>query len=167
MRLVRNCAFVRQLADRTRAVIVGPVLQEPALESTKGHCHRRPNVVGVPFSPEKVRWKAPPRRTHSPSGTSQTHLCLRAAYPWFTLIEVHAKGCSKITGWFSRSQRQKSSKTAGYLFVMPVAATCPVRERTRPRVSLSTEVAPSGKTLVLACVVGMGVWETNERQHTR
>ena len=100
---------------------------------------------------------------HSPSGTSQTHLCLRAAYPWFTLIEVHAKGCSKITGWFSRSQRQKSSKTAGYLFVMPVAATCPVRERTRPRVSLSTEVAPSGKTLVLVCVGGMGVWENNEK----
>ena len=74
------------------------------------------------------------------------------------------KGCSKITGWFSRSQRQKSSKTAGYLFVMPVAATCPVRERTRPRVSLSTEVAPSGKTLVLVCVWGgMGVWENNEK----
>ena len=52
MRLVRNCAFVRQLADRTRAVIVGPVLQEPALESTKGHGHRRPNVVGVPYPRE-------------------------------------------------------------------------------------------------------------------
>ena len=67
MRLVRNCAFVRQLADRTRAVIVGPVLQEPALESAKGHGHRRPKIARAPFPPEKIRWKAPPsENAHTP-----------------------------------------------------------------------------------------------------